>query len=261
MNTKRFLEAAIEAAHLAGNYIEKKRENVNHIQFKGAIDLVTEVDLNSEKMILNHLQQHFPDHAFLTEEAGKIESDSPFRWIIDPIDGTTNFAHGFPVYCVSIALYHKDEPIVGVVNDCSRQELYYAQKGEGAFRNNTRIQVSQTDDLRKALLASGFPYDVQTNPDNNLKEFGNFLMTAQSVRRPGSAAIDLCQVACGHFDGFWEPRLHPWDMAAGVLIVTEAGGQVSNYAGGPFDLFGDEILVSNGRIHQQMIDVLAETRT
>ncbi|OQY27210.1 MAG: hypothetical protein B6244_11400 [Candidatus Cloacimonetes bacterium 4572_55] len=259
MSYELFLQTAIESTYLAGGCIKKMTGKIRNIRYKGAIDLVTEADLNSEKILLDHLRNRFPDHNFLTEEKGKLEGNSEYRWIIDPLDGTTNFAHNFPAYCVSIGLQYKGETIIGVVNDVSRNELFYAEKGQGASLNNNRIYVSQVENLNISLLATGFPYDIRTNPNNNMEEFQNFLLKAQAIRRPGSAAIDLCHVACGRFDGFWEPRLHPWDIAAGDLIVREAGGQVTDYRGGSLDLFGDQILASNSKIHQEMIDTLNKT--
>ncbi len=258
MSDENFLTIAIEAAHVAGSYIKRMAGKIIEINFKGTIDLVTEVDLEAEKLITKYIRQFYPQHSFLTEEGSEITGSTDYRWIIDPLDGTTNFAHSFPAYCVSIALEYQRQLIIGVVNDVSRNELFYAEKGDGAHMNNEKIRVSKVNELRLSLLATGFPYDVQTNPDNNLAEFGRFLLEAQAIRRPGSAAIDLCNVACGRFDGFWEPRLNAWDMAAGALILEEAGGKVTDYTGKSLDLFGDQMLASNGLIHDQMVSILSQ---
>ena len=202
MNYDTYLAVATQAAHLTGEYIAKMHGSARNIKYKGEIDLVTEVDLASEKMIVQIITKQCPDHSILAEESGLNAATSDFKWIIDPLDGTTNFAHGFPHYCVSIALEYKGELIVGVVNDPFKKELFYATKGGGAFLNNQPIHVSTTDCLDRGLLATGFPYDVRTGTDNNITHFHNFLLTSQAVRRPGSAALDLCYVACGRFDGF-----------------------------------------------------------
>lgn len=256
MSYENFLNVATEAAYLAGEYIRRRYGQAKQIEFKGEIDLVTEVDLASEKIIVDKIRTSFPDHQILAEEGGWQESASEYTWIIDPIDGTTNFAHSFPYFCVSIGLLHENEIIVGVVNDPMRNELFFATRNGGAFLNNQPIVVSKISFLLKSLLATGFPYNVRTTGDDNIVHFRDFLLSSQAVRRPGSAALDLCYVACGRFDGFWEKGLHPWDMAAGVLLVREAGGQVSSYDGEKFDLFSPEILASNGQIHNEMIAIL-----
>jgi myo-inositol-1(or 4)-monophosphatase len=222
-----------------------------------AINLVTEADLHSEKVIIATIQHAFPEHQILSEEQGL--QDIPahaIKWIIDPLDGTTNFAHGFPMYNVSIGVEHEGTCILGVVYDPTRDELFLGQQGCGATLNDTPIHVSTTPELAEALLVTGFPYDVHTATDNNLKECCAFTLRARGMRRTGTAALDLCYIACGRLDGFWELRLKPWDTAAGKVIVEEAGGKITNYVGEPYSIYGDTLLATNGLIHQEMIEVL-----
>ncbi|HET6369571.1 MAG TPA: inositol monophosphatase family protein, partial [Nitrospiria bacterium] len=182
--------------------------------------------------------------------------NSPYRWIIDPLDGTTNYAHGFPCFCVSIGLEHEGNVLLGVVYDPIRSELFYAERGKGATLNGRRIRVSSTFSLSRSLLVTGFAYDIRISQENNIDHFTRFSMRSQGVRRTGSAALDLCYVASGRFDGFWEMKLHPWDVAAGSLIVKEAGGEISTFSGDPFYIDSKEILATNGKIHREMIAVL-----
>ena len=225
--------------------------------FKGAVDLVTHFDRQSQDMIFRRLSAEFPDHGFLAEEGPVPGGRSDHRWIFDPLDGTTNFAHTFPVFCVSIALEQ-----TGAVVPRSRLRSHEGRdssrpsRGGGAFLNGACIRVSNISELGKALLATGFPYDVRTSSVNNVREFNAFIVRAQAIRRCGSAALDLCYVACGRFDGFWELKLKPWDVAAGALIVEEAGGRVSDFDGRPFDPFNQQALASNGLIHEEMRQVL-----
>lgn len=256
MSWDKYLEAAKEAAWRAGRMLKKNIDASREVSFKGIIDLVTNFDNQSQGMILKHLSTIFPDHGFLAEEGLSETKGSEFQWIIDPLDGTTNYAHGFPVFTVSIALEAKGKVVVGVVYDPMRGETFWTAKGEGAFLNGREIRVSSIDDLNKGLLATGFPYDIRVSEANNIVHFNNFLTRAQALRRCGSAAMDLCYVACGRFDGFWELKLKPWDMAAGALIVQEAGGRVSGFQNEEFSLSRSEILASNGLIHQQMVEVL-----
>jgi myo-inositol-1(or 4)-monophosphatase len=252
----KYLEAAKEAAWRAGRMLKKNIDASREVSFKGIIDLVTNFDNESQRMILKHLSTIFPDHGFLAEEGLNETKGSEFQWIIDPLDGTTNYAHRFPVFTVSIALEAKGKVVVGVVYDPMRGETFWTAKGEGAFLNGREIRVSSIDDLNKGLLATGFPYDIRVSEANNIVHFNNFLTRAQALRRCGSAAMDLCYVACGRFDGFWELKLKPWDMAAGALMVQEAGGRVSGFQNEEFSLSRSEILASNGLIHQQMVEVL-----
>lgn len=256
MSWDKYLEAAKEAAWRAGRMLKKNIDASREVSFKGIIDLVTNFDNQSQRMILKHLSTIFPDHGFLAEEGLSETKGSEFQWIIDPLDGTTNYAHRFPVFTVSIALEAKGKVVVGVVYDPMRGETFWATKGEGAFLNGREIRVSSIDDLNKGLLATGFPYDIRVSEANNIVHFNNFLTRAQALRRCGSAAMDLCYVACGRFDGFWELKLKPWDMAAGALMVQEAGGRVSGFQNEEFSLSRSEILASNGLIHQQMVEVL-----
>ncbi|MGE5172701.1 MAG: inositol monophosphatase family protein [Betaproteobacteria bacterium] len=257
---KDFLIVASEAARKAGRIL---RDNVNgrrKITYKGDINLVTEMDMQSEHVVVETLLASFPGHGIIAEEETTIRNESGFMWIIDPLDGTTNYAHGYPCFSVSIALEHDGEIIVGVVYDPMRDELFSARKGQGSALNGKKIRVSDADALIKSLLATGFPYDRTVSDKNNLDYFHNLLMASQEVRRDGSAALDLCYVASGRFDGFWELKLKPWDVAAGSLIVTEAEGLVSDLSGNKFDVHAEEILASNGRIHRQMVETLQKTQ-
>lgn len=260
MNTDRYFQVSRQAALKAGQFL---RENIGksfEISYKGAVDLVTDFDTQAQKMIIDHLSSGFPDHDYLAEEGLSQKTGAEFRWIIDPLDGTTNYAHHFPVFTVSIALERKGNIVLGLVYDPMREELFSAEKGKGAFLNGERVEVSSFDDLDKSLLATGFPYDIRVSEVNNIAHFNNFVTRAQGVRRCGSAALDLCYVACGRYDGFWELKLNPWDMAAGALIVKEAGGRVSDFQGGEFTIFGAEILATNSLIHEQMLEVLQTSR-
>ncbi|MBI3651890.1 MAG: inositol monophosphatase [Acidobacteria bacterium] len=253
------LEFAISVAQEAGALLRDRLNTKFQVAHKGAINLVTEVDLASEALIRERIVTRYPRHQILAEEGGLADSSSAYRWIVDPLDGTTNYAHGYPVFNVSIALEYQGEVIVGVVYDPMREELFAAEKGGGATLNRKTIRVSATSELIKSMLSTGFPYNIKTSSLTNLDHWTNFAMNAQALRRDGAAAIDLCYVACGRFDGFWELNLSAWDTAAGGLIVKEAGGQVSDFSGGTFSNYTPEIIASNGLIHQQMIDVLALT--
>lgn len=255
----RFLKIAIEAAKESGRIQLASLGRVREIRFKGEINLVTEVDKRCERMIFQRLRSAFPDHDFLGEESGTLQRGkqrSDHLWIVDPLDGTTNYSHGYPLFCTSIALLHRGRPRVGVVYDPNRKELFWAVRGGGAFLNGRRIRVSRIGRLKRSLLATGFAYDVRRVTNNNLGHFRNFIMTSQAVRRDGVAATDLCYVACGRYDGFWEIGLWPWDVAAGVLILEEAGGKATRFDGKRLDIYGKEIAASNGKIHREMIKVL-----
>lgn len=253
-----FLSVAHEAALRAGALLRENVGRTREISYKGEINLVTEMDRRSERTIVEVLRAAFPDHSILAEEETKIEGGSSFRWVIDPLDGTTNYAHGYPNFAVSIALERSDEVIAGVVYDPLRDELYAAEMGAGAVLNGRPIRVSAADTLIRSLLATGFPYDRATSEKNNLNYFRALLMASQEVRRSGSASLDLCAVAAGRLDGYWELKLHPWDVAAGSLIVREAGGMVSDFSGTRFSIHDKEILASNGRIHTQLISVISK---
>lgn len=252
------LEIAIRAAKEAGELLRTHLGRRIEVTHKGPIDLVTEVDLASETLIKNLITTYYPRHTVLGEEEGLsgAEHGGDYRWIVDPLDGTTNYAHGYPCFCVSIGVECRGEVIIGVVYDPMRDELFVAEKGSGALLNNRRIDVSATRPLKQALLVTGFPYDISREEFTNLEHFRNFSLYGQAVRRDGSAALNLCYMACGRFDGFWELGLKPWDMAAGTLIVSEAGGRLSRLDGSPFDIYTSECLASNGLIHDEMIDVL-----
>lgn len=255
---KNLREFATVAAREAGALL-KNRFGLSHsITFKGDIDIVTEADRLSENLLVAGIRETYPDHGILSEESPAIEGGSDVRWIIDPLDGTTNYAHGFPFFCVSIALERKGETVLGVIYDPLLDELFLAEKNGGAFLNGSPIAVSDTRDLSNSLLATGFPYDIRVNPDNNLGTFNRMALRARAIRRAGSAALDLAYLAAGRFDGYWELRLKPWDRAAGALMVTEAGGVVSDLAGEEHTLVSEAIVASNGLIHAGMLDVLAE---
>jgi myo-inositol-1(or 4)-monophosphatase len=255
-NWRKFLEEARGAALEAGRMLRLGLDEGRHISYKGVVDLVTDFDLRSQELILGRLSAAFPGHGFLAEEGLNRGEQDEFRWVFDPLDGTTNFAHRFPVFMVSIALENEGRIMLGVVYDPMREEMFEAVEGEGAFLNGRRIRVSAVDDLNGSLLATGFPYDLRESPVNNIAHFNHFLKRAQAVRRCGSAAMDLCYVACGRFDGFWELKLKPWDHAAGSLIVREAGGRVSDFRGNEFKIACQESLASNGLIHEAMIGVI-----
>jgi len=252
------LKVAIEAALEAGKFLRTNVGKIRHIERKSGqeTNLVTEIDKKSEHLIINKIKKHFPNHDFLGEESGAAEVKSKYRWIIDPLDGTVNYTHALPIYCVSIGLEYKGEIILGVVYDPSLDELFTAEKGKGAKLNKKRIEVSKTSKLMESLTVTGFPYDVREHPEPAVTHFRNFLAETQAVRRLGSAALDLCYVAAGRFDGFWEGVIRPWDMAAGVLIVTEAGGKWTNFNGSLSSVYKEEILATNGLIHEQMVAVL-----
>jgi myo-inositol-1(or 4)-monophosphatase len=231
------------------------------IEHKGAIDLVTETDRELEDFIVRRLRAEFPQHAIVAEEAsgGAAPARPPadeYVWFLDPLDGTTNFAHAYPQFSVSLALARGEEMLVAVVADPMRGELFCAERGAGAVCNDAPIRVSDVTALGDALLGTGFPYDRRERADFYLAFMRDFMLRSQGIRRLGSAALDLCSVACGRLDGFWEWKLHPWDIAAGTLIVREAGGAVSSFGGAALDLFGDQTLASNGHIHGAMIEVL-----
>jgi len=242
----------------AGAILMEGYGNVRHIQQKGVIDLVTEFDKRSEEVIISSIQGQFPDHAILAEESGHNQTISEYQWLIDPLDGTTNFAHGIPVFSVSIALWKNNLPVVGVAYDPFRDELFSAELAQGATLNNHPIHVSSRTDLGQAVISTGFPYDVRTNPRNNLAQFVQFQLRTQAVRHLGSAALDCAWTAMGRLDGYWEFGVKPWDVGAGALIVREAGGRVTSTAGDENFLSNESILVSNGLLHGQMLRVLRE---
>jgi myo-inositol-1(or 4)-monophosphatase len=251
------LNFAIQTARDAGNVLVQ-RLGAAQISNKGDIDLVTEADIAAEELIIDRIRSYYPQHMILAEESGDtitIGQSSDWKWIIDPLDGTTNYAHGYPCFCVSIALEFKGAIQIGVVYDPMRDEMFAAERGQGATLNGRTMRVSDVDELGRAMLCTGFPYNVRERHDF-AREFARFTMEAQAVRRDGSAAIDLAYVACGRFDGFWEDGLNPWDMAAGVLLIEEAGGRVSDYQNQPLSIYTKQVLTSNGLVHEAMMRVL-----
>jgi myo-inositol-1(or 4)-monophosphatase len=252
------LNFAIDVAREAGAVLVQHLGSAR-ISTKGDIDLVTEADLASENLIIERIRSYYPQHGILAEESGEAVLSggrrSDWKWIVDPLDGTTNYAHGYPCFCVSIALEHAGAIEIGVVYDPVRDEMFAAERGSGATLNDRRIRVSSVEDLNCAMLCTGFPYNVRERPDFT-RDFANFTMAAQAVRRDGSAALDLAYVACGRFDGFWEDGLSPWDIAAGMLLIEEARGRVSNFDDEPLSIYTRKVLASNGLVHQDMLRVL-----
>lgn len=286
---KKFFDIAVKAARAAGALQQRGFGKTHRIEFKGEINLVTEVDKASEKKIVEIISKAFPDHHFLTEESGELVArpcpmhsartkgcgkdklpihqhkkafndsiSSDYQWIIDPLDGTTNYAHAFPSFCVSIALTYRQQVIVGVVYNPISKELFGGIRGQGAWLNGKRIQVSKIRNLKRSLLGTGFAYNVQVADNNNLNHLENFIKRAQGIRRMGAAALDICFVACGRLEGFWEMELWPWDIAAACVILEEAGGQATLFKGQPLDLHAKEIVASNGAVHAAMIDVIQQ---
>jgi myo-inositol-1(or 4)-monophosphatase len=228
------------------------------VSFKGELDLVTPADMESESTIVSLLTRRMPGVAILAEEGGETRGDADRRYIVDPLDGTTNFAHGYPHFAVSIAYEHNGRIVLGIVYDPLRGELFSAEEGQGAFLNGHRLRVSDSRVLEHALLVTGFPYDLKDDVAANLRLFNRFMAEARAIRRDGSAALNLCYVAAGRFDGYWEEKLASWDMAAGSLVVAEASGRVTDFQGGPFDCFGRSVLATNGVLHKPMLEVLRE---
>jgi myo-inositol-1(or 4)-monophosphatase len=255
------LDLAVRAAREAGAILQEYARRGFRISHKGRIDLVTEADLASERHIKELITSHYPTHDILAEESCTSVRGNPgedYCWIIDPLDGTTNFSHGYPCYAVSIGVERKGEMVAGVIYDPTRDELFTAERGAGSMLNGEKIQVSDVDQLERALVVSGFPYDVRERMDEYLPAWRIFLERAQGVRRLGSASIDMCCIANGRMDGFWEHGLNPWDTAAGWIIIEEAGGRVSQMDGSPFDNYTSSLLCTNGKIHEEMLAVLGE---
>lgn len=250
-------QVLMEAAREAGKIIHHYFEGTFSIENKDSINnLVTEVDKHSETKIIEVIKSYYPGHSIISEEVGELIQDSDYQWIIDPIDGTVNFAHGIPICCVSIGLKHKDELLLGAVYNPMMNELFFAEKGKGAFLNEKPIRVSDKKDFATACLVTGFPYKWPKTYEHPIKVFERFVLEGLPVRRLGSAAIDLCWVACGRFDGFWEYNLNSWDVAAGYLIVQEAGGRITNFDGSPYSVFDKETLATNGHIHEDMLQLI-----
>jgi len=246
------IHCAFESGRIQREYFEKKIG----IRHKGEINLVTDVDLYCQKRIIELIEKEYPEHYVIAEEKPNYYSGHRQRWIVDPLDGTTNYAHGYPFFCTSIAFEEDGEIQLGVVYNPIFDELFFARKNGGAYLNGESIRVSSIETMKDALLCTGFPYDLPTSERNNINHFVRFLYEVQAVRRDGSAAMNLCYVACGRFDGYWEIKLSPWDLAAGSLVVTEAGGSMSACFGDRFDIYSGEVVASNGIIHDNMVEVL-----
>ncbi len=250
-------EIVKEVVLKAGAFVKERFGNANSVDFKGDIDLVTDVDRGSEEMIKEEVERTFPDDDILAEESGTIQRNLTSRkWLIDPLDGTTNFTHGYPCVSISIALEEAGEIILGVVHDPISGEYFEAEKGKGATLNGEIIRVSRTRTTGESLIATGFPYDIREFPEGHMETLERILMATQGIRRDGSAAIDLCHVACGRLDGFYERKLAPWDTAAGILIVREAGGKVTSFSEDRYSIHDKEILASNGVIHGDLSEIL-----
>ncbi len=259
-DSNRFSEVGTSAALAAGDLLKRRFRTGVDVRHKGVINLVTEVDLAVEELVVSILRREFPDHAILAEENHAEATRAPVTWIIDPLDGTTNYAHGFPLFAVSIGLEMEGELEFGAVYNPILQELFTARRGRGARLNGETIHVSGKSDLDGSLLATGFPYDIRTSREKNLEYFAEFAVRSRAVRRGGSAAMDLCYVAAGIFEGFWEIKLHPWDCAAGYLVVREAGGTVTNFRGEQGSIYEPECVATNGLIHEMMLTILREAR-
>ena len=249
----RMAEIAREAGALLMEFFHRRVK----IEYKGEADLVTEADRSSEKLILERIRARWPDHEVIGEEGARIETGGDYRWYVDPLDGTTNFAHGFPVFCVSLGLTNRGKRKAAVLYDPTRDELFSAELGKGAFLNGQKIEVSKTDKLAQSLVATGFPsHKRHKNP--NIFFYHQLTLRTHGVRRAGSAALDLANVACGRFDGFWEFNLNAWDTTAGILIVEEAGGKVSGFHGQPLEITDRDVLATNGLIHEATLHEFAE---
>ena len=257
-----YLEFSIELARVAGDVLKHYMSREKQVELKGRANLVTVADKEAEALIISRIRDRYPKHAILAEESGASGPSGPgdSRWIIDPLDGTTNFAHQYPFFCVSIGFEQAGQIQCGAVYDPWRDEMFSAARGHGSFVNGQPLRVSDTETLRSALIMTGFPYAFREKIRLAMTQFEAFLVESQAVRRGGSAALDLCYAALGRVDGFWEMDLHPWDTTAGVLILEEAGGRVTDFSGNPYSVYGKEILASNGKIHDEMLAILRRMR-
>lgn len=254
------IEDVINISKEAANLIRERFNQNFSIEYKSnESDLVTEVDRASEKIITDFIKKKYPSHAILAEESGEMKNSSEYRWVIDPIDGTTNFAHGLPIFSVSIGVQKNGETVAGVVYDVMRDAAFSAEKGSGAYENEKRISVNKNDKLAHSVLVTGFPYNIRQNPENALEKFVQLTKASRGIRRLGSAAIDLVYVAKGIFDAFWEVHLNPWDICAGKFIVEEAGGIVTDFTGKNIDIFSKKILATNGKIHNEIMEILKQS--
>lgn len=251
------IKNVVEVSKIASEIIKDGFGKQFNIEYKtNEANLVTEIDKRSEEAIIGYIKTNFPDHGIIAEESGMEKSESEYTWVIDPIDGTTNFAHGLPIFSVSIGVMRKEEIICGAIYDIMRDALYTAEIGSGAYVNDKKISVNDNSNLATSVLVTGFPYNIRENPDNALEKFGAFVKSSRAVRRLGSAAIDMCYVAQGVFDGFWEVYLNPWDICAGILLVREAGGVVTDFSDNEIDIFSKQVLATNGKVHESMLEVL-----
>lgn len=260
MDLDYYLEIAKTAAEKAGRLLKEHFYGERQIEYKGVIDPVTEVDRASEKLLVAFFRKTTPEADILAEEDDYDTSGKELLWVIDPLDATINYTHKVPIYCVSIALEHVGRPVVGVVYDPMANEMFCATSRATATMNGRPISVSKVDDIDKALMVTGFPYDKRTNPENNLDHFSEMLVSCQGVRRIGSAALDLCWTAAGRHDGYWELSLAPWDISAGMLIVEQANGRVTDFEGNPIDSHTRYILATNGLLHEQVMKILAKNK-
>lgn len=251
------IENLIEIAREAGEIVREGFGQSFKVEYKtGDNNLVTEIDKKSEQKIIEFIQKKYPSHSILAEERGELKKDSEYLWVIDPLDGTTNFAHGLPIFSVSIGVQKNSNTIAGVVYDVMRDIVYSAEENAGAFANNKKIKVSKTDSITKSMLVTGFPYNVKENPEKAFERFEVMTKNSRAVRRLGSAAIDFCYVAEGVFEGFWEVHLQPWDMCAGKLLVEEAGGSVTDFDGSRINIYSKRVLASNKSVHSQIMELL-----
>ncbi|MDR1086812.1 MAG: inositol monophosphatase [Endomicrobium sp.] len=259
MKFSSYANTALAAAKAGADILLSHYNGKLNIEYKGETDPVTQADKNSQKAVIKVIKDVFPDHGVLAEEDGVKEIDKSYCWIIDPLDGTVNFVHGVPMFCVSIGLKYKDEVIAGVIYSPVLKEVFIAEKGRGAWLNGKKIEVSKNQDIIRSLAATGFPYYFRKDSKRVMKNFYNIAYEAQGVRRLGTAALDLAYVACGRFDFFWEEGLKPWDAAAGILIVKEAGGKISDYHGDNNPLFSGTLLAANNQtIHKKILDIINE---
>jgi myo-inositol-1(or 4)-monophosphatase len=256
MDLEPFQQTAIEAARKSAKLLRSRFGNISRIRKKENAEIVTEADTESEEVIISTIQAQFPDHAVLGEECGLVTGTSEYKWIVDPLDGTLNFAHQIPIFSISIALAVRDTIVLGIILDPVNEELYSAVSGQGAHLNGEPLQVSATRTIAESLLVTGFPYNVREIFESVMVRYASCLKVCQGIRRLGSAALDLCYVACGRFEGFWEQNLKPWDSAAGALMVVEAGGNVTTFSDRPYTVTQPEILATNGLIHEEMLGLL-----